>query len=84
MVVAEHGVDCFGELCVVGLVGAAAVNLKVLQLIASGLLTAEHDLAVACSTRACPLIRSAKVTSLAPQVCESMALGGSLSWVNSA
>ena len=50
MVVAEHGVDRVDKLCVVPLVDAAAVNLTVLQLVASGLLAAEHDLAVACST----------------------------------
>ena len=36
--------------CVVPLVDAAAIDLKVLQLVAGGLLAAEHDLAVACST----------------------------------
>ena len=50
MVVARHLVDRVGELCVVPLVDAAAVNPKVLQLVESGLLAAEHDLAVACSS----------------------------------
>ena len=36
--------------CVVPLVDAAAIDLKVLQLVAGGLLAAEHNLAVACST----------------------------------